>query len=156
DVKINGFASSSFKAEPKPPIAHDTAPNQLHDARGMSLAFDPNTSPPLFTSRDVSIRGKPSEDGSRLSDERLSLVTLRKPIPLAIGHNELRLWFRDLPMVIGDKLVFDRSGGIETGFGPDPQAINRNRLANTLYEWRLYPVVDAHAKGADALGQFEF
>ncbi len=144
DVKIDGFASSSFKARPKPAIEGESALDQLHDARGLSLAFDADTSSVAFTARDISVRQAPE-------DQRLSLTTRRVPIDLAIGQNQLRFWFRDLPMTGGDKLVFDRSGGIETGLGPDPEAINRNRIARTLYEWRLYPVV-----GADAPGQFEF
>ncbi|MGY8632550.1 hypothetical protein RAD15_08645 [Bradyrhizobium sp. 14AA] len=141
-VKIDGFASSSFKASPKPAIAGD--PDQLHDARGLSLAFDPNTSSAVFTTRDISVRQAPD-------DRRLMLATRCAPIPLAIGPNELRFWFRDIPLQKnGNKLVFDRSGVLETGAGPDPEGINRNRVAKTLYEWRFYPRV-----GADDLGEFE-
>lgn len=140
-VRIDGFASSSFHAKPRPPIDGDI--DQLHDARGLSLAFDPKPLSPTMTAREVSLRKAPD-------DQRLSLATLRQPIQLTIGPQNLRFWFRDLPMKEGTTLVFDRSAGLETGAGPDPEAINRNRLAKTLYEWRFYPKVLA-----GALGRFE-
>ncbi|UVK55361.1 hypothetical protein DBIPINDM_001869 [Mesorhizobium sp. AR02] len=149
DIKVDGFAPSSFKAQPRPLAESETAPDQLHDARGLSLALDPNTSSDAFTSRDISIRKAPG-------DQRLSLATLRTPIEVAVGPNRLGFWFRDLPITGGDRLVFDRSGGIETGLGSDPEAISRNRIAKSLYEWRFYPKVDAGAVDADALGKFEF
>lgn len=148
-LRVDGFAPSSFRAASKPAVEGETAPDQLHDARGLSLAFDPDTLSAGFTSRDVSIRKTPG-------DQRLSLATLRAPIEVAIGAHRLGFWFRDLPMTGGASLAFDRSGGIETGLGPDPEAINRNRIAKTLYEWRFYPTVGADAAGADALGKFEF
>lgn len=140
-VKINGFASSSFKAKPRPPIDGDI--DQLHDARGMSLAFDSKPLSATTTAREVSLRKVPD-------DQRLALATLHQPIALTIGPHALRFWFRDLPMRKEAKFVFDRSGGIETGLGPDPEALNRSRLAKTLYEWRFYPSVAAHE-----LGRFE-
>jgi len=141
DVRIDGFASSSFKAKPRPPIGGDT--DQLHDARGLSLAFDPKPLSTAMTARELSLRKAPD-------DQRLSLATRHQPIALAIGQNKLQFWFRDLPVTEGAKLVFDRSGGIETGAGPDPEALDRSRIAKTLYEWRFYPVV-----AAGELGRFE-
>lgn len=139
EVRIDGFASSSFKAQPQPPKGGNT--DQLHDARGLSLAFDPKPLSAAMTVREVSLRGASG-------DQRLSLATLHQPIPLKIGQHSLQFWFRDLPIREGETLVFDRSGGIETGAGPDPEALDRNRIAKTLYEWRFYPT-------ASALGRFE-
>jgi len=135
-VRIDGFASSSFKAKPQPSNGADA--DQLHDARGLSLALEPKAPSVAMTARDISLRKVPD-------DQRLSLTTRDEPIALAIGQNAFRFWFRDLPVKEGPRLVFDRSGGVETATGPDPEAINRNRMAKTLYEWRFYPVVKAGA-----------
>jgi hypothetical protein len=136
-IKIDGFASSSFRAEP----VGGNGPEQLHDARGLSLAFDAEVSAARLTTRDLSVRQAPGDEG-------LSLATLRSPIELKIGGSLLKFWFRDLPVQkTGSGFVFDRSGGIETGTGPDSEGINRNRIARTLYEWRFYPAVASGAPG---------
>ncbi|MER9278420.1 hypothetical protein [Mesorhizobium sp. M0522] len=140
-IKIDGFASSSFKAAPRP--SNGAEPKQLHDARGLSLALDPEPFSATMTARDVSIRKAPD-------DQRLSLATRHEPISLVIGKNALKFWFRDLPVKEGARLVFDRSGGVETAPGPDPEGLDRDRLAKTLYEWRFYPAVTA-----GELGRFE-
>ena len=80
------------------------------------------------------------------------LTTLNTPITLSIESRQLAFWFRDLPLKQdAGKLVFDRSGGLETNLGPDPAAINRNRLVKTLYEWRLFAPPETGGRG-----RFEF
>lgn len=133
-VKIDGFASSSFKVEP--PASSGGEPKQLHDARGLSVALDPRELSNIVTAREVSLRGA-------LGNQRFLLATRHTPIEIRIGKNALCFWFRDLPMKRpdgpdGDGLEFDRTGGIETGRGPDPESIAPDRVAKTLYEWRFY------------------
>lgn len=140
DIKVDGFASSSFELE-----------GQLHDARGLSLARVADTSSAAFTARHITERKEPADQLRELNTQRLKLITLSEPIKFKIEKNTLQFWFRDLPMKPLSNLVFDNSGGLETGLGPDPQAINRDRIARTLYEWRFYPEVNP-----PVLGQFEF
>lgn len=151
-VHIDGFASSSFRAKPQP--SSGLEPDQLHDARGLSLDLDAKALSGTMTARGISLRKAPA-------DQRLSLATLHEPISLAIGGTRLSFWFRDLPLQDNGNLVFDRTGGLETAGGPDPEALGRDRLAKTLYEWRLYqvphPAAGAGAAPAEApAGRFEF
>ncbi|UGY02528.1 hypothetical protein [Bradyrhizobium quebecense] len=156
-IRVNGFAASSFpSADPaEPAVAH------LQDARGLSLAKAPDLiSQPELSSRAAMLRAAPA-------DQSLMLATLRQPAQVKIGGMVCSFWFRDLPLQQNpdtltpnaSRLVFDRSGGLETGFGPDPTAINRNRLARTLYEWSFFGPPEPGAtepKPKPSRGRFEF
>ncbi|MGJ4912966.1 hypothetical protein [Bradyrhizobium oligotrophicum] len=156
-IRVNGFAASSFpSADPAAPaVAH------LQDARGLSLAKAPDLiGQPELTSRAALLRAAPD-------DQSLILATLRQPAQVKIGSRVCSFWFRDLPLQQNpDKktpnvstLIFDQSGGLETGFGPDPTAINRNRLARTLYEWSFFGPPEPGAtipKPKPPRGRFEF
>jgi hypothetical protein len=140
DIKVNGFAASSFKVQM--PFSANPGVNvdHLQDARGLSLAMAPDTaSQLLYTSRTVTLRKAPNDH------QTLVLATVRRPVTVKVGGSDCYFWFRDLPLKQNTPtptdpgvLIFDISGGLETGFGPDPAAINRYRLARTLYEWSFY------------------
>lgn len=122
-VKISGFAASSFAAQ-------DVA-DHLQDARGLSLALKPGTQGKL-SSRNVALRAAPD-------NQTLRLATLTEAVPVKIKDEVLFFWFRDLPLTQGqDHLEFDSNGGLETGLGPDPTALDRNHLVRAAYEWRFY------------------
>ncbi|WP_246297595.1 hypothetical protein [Tardiphaga robiniae] len=157
-IKVKGFAASSFPVTFTPPDAATavTQPNHLQDARGMSLALMPNLASSAYTSRTVALRAAPD-------DHVLMLATLRKPTKVMIGDIGCDFWFRDLPLKPdADRLTFDTSGGVETGLGPDPSAINRNRVARTLYEWSFFGPQEERSPAAQSSkkqpkrGRFEF
>lgn len=121
-VKVSGFAVSSF--------AHPDS-DHLRDTRGMALSREPEQKQ-NYTGRNIRLFSAPA-------DQSLLLATLRKAEALTLGGSELQFWFRDLPLKkSGRNLSFDLSGGLETGLGPDPAALNRERLARSLYEWRMF------------------
>jgi hypothetical protein len=157
-IEVRGFAASSFPAAFSPPNAAVavTQPNHLQDARGLSLALVPDLTSPAQTSRTVALRAAPD-------DQVLVLATLRKPVKVTIGDIGCDFWFRDLPLKPdAGRLTFDTSGGLETGLGPDPSAINRNRVARTLYEWSFFGPQEERSPAAQSSkkqpkrGRFEF
>ncbi|WP_316189800.1 hypothetical protein [Bradyrhizobium sp. SZCCHNS1054] len=153
DIKVNGFAASSFNMDI--PSASDPTVKvmHLHDARGLLLALAPDkTSGWRYTSRTIDLRIV--HDDQTIEDQMLVLATACAPVPVKIGDRNCNFWFRDLPLkqntpTTNDPgvLVFDASGGLETGLGPDPTAINRIRLARTLYEWSFYESPESAAAG---------
>ena len=155
-IKVVGFAASSFPGI-FPPIdqAAGLAPNAAHlqDARGLSFAISPDLIAAKQTSRTLALRAAPD-------DQTLVLATLREPASAKIGDLECQFWFRDLPLKLeAGHLTFDKSGGLETGLGPDPAAIDRNRLAKTLYEWSFFErphEIDVANPRERRRGRFEF
>ncbi|WP_315827142.1 hypothetical protein [Bradyrhizobium sp. SZCCHNG3015] len=149
-IEVKGFAASSFQVAFPPPVPPASPPpNHLQDARGLSLALLPDLTAAHQTSRTVALRAAPD-------DQTLVLATLRKPVEVAIGSMRCSFWFRDLPLKPdAGGLTFDTSGGLETGLGPDPTAINRNRVARTLYEWSFFGPPETRPTQPDR-GRFEF
>jgi hypothetical protein len=139
DIKVKGFAASSFNLDVQSANDPMIKVPYLHDARGLLLALAPDTTGGShYTSRTIALRAAPD-------DQTLMLATARAPVPVKIGDRECKFWFRDLPLkqntpTANDPgvVVFDASGGLEMGLGPDPTAINRIRLARTLYEWSFF------------------
>lgn len=130
-ISVDGFAASSFQ---------DPATGQLQDSRGLSLAAEPDLTSTKITSRAVTLRQLPVGASSVTATPSL-LATLRKVVPVDPDGLKLELWFRDLPLTgtpAGGWTFTDPPDGVESAPGPDATTINRDRLANGLYEWRLY------------------
>lgn len=158
-IEVKGFAASSFPVAFTSPGSATpvTQPNHLQDARGLSLALVPDLTSPLQTSRTAALRAAPD-------DLALVLATLRKPVKVMVGDVGCSFWFRDLPLKTdAGQLTFDTSGGLETGLGPDPAAINRNRVTRTVYEWGFFGPQEERPPGGKSWnqkkpkrGRFEF
>jgi hypothetical protein len=150
-ISIDGFASSSFKVATS---AH------LQDARGLSLAVAPDLPPAAkFTSRAVIMRQWPA-GAAPMTATSAALATLREVAKVKLGGQDLEFWFRDLPLtpLAAGGWEFADPAKIESAVGPDATAIDRDRLVNGLYEWRLYPKVPVDSSGmpVNQRGVYEF